>query len=113
MTQKYEGVYSRKIEKNRPAWFGFKTFNCLLVMLIIAGGLYYVSGINDLVVKGFTLRELKVKAALLKETNQNLKIETASLQSFGSLAKRITNLNMVAVDNVDYVKVDAGVALAR
>jgi len=113
MTQKYEGVYSQKIEKNRPAWLSFKTFNGLLVVLIVAGGLYYVTGINDLVVKGFTLRELKAKTVLLNETNQDLKVRTASLQSYGSLATRIADLKMVAVDNIDYVKIDSGVAMAR
>jgi hypothetical protein len=36
-----------------------------------------------------------------------------ALKSYGNLAKRIENLQMVAVDNIDYIKVDSGVALAR
>jgi hypothetical protein len=113
MTQKYEGVYSQKIEKKQPRWFNIKTLNILLVAVIVVGGLYYVTGINDLVVKGFILQELKTKVALLQEKNQNLNAETASLKSYNNLAKRITGLNMVAVDNVDYLKVDVGVALAN
>jgi hypothetical protein len=113
MTQKFEGVYSQQIEKKQPVWLNIKTFNSFLLALIVVGGLYYVTGINDLVVKGFTLHELKNKVALLSEENKNLSVETASLKSYNNLAKRIDNLKMVAVDNVDYVRVDTGVAMAR
>ncbi|HTX86599.1 MAG TPA: hypothetical protein VMC41_00850 [Candidatus Nanoarchaeia archaeon] len=113
MTQKYEGVYSQKIEKNRAAWLNIRTLNLALVAVIVAGGLYYVTGINDLVVKGFILQQLKTKVALLSEENQNLNVATASLKSYGNLAKRVADLKMVPVDNVDYLKVDAGVAMAR
>ncbi len=113
MTQKYDGVYSQKIEKNQPQWMNIRTVNFLLLTLIIAGALYYVTGINDLVVKGFTLQELKAKVNLLQEENQNLTVQTASLQSYNDLAKRIADLKMVAVDNVDYLKVGSGVAMAR
>jgi hypothetical protein len=113
MTQKYEGVYSQQIENNNKSWLNIKNLNCFLLTMIILGGLYYVTGINDLVVKGFTLQELKTKAELLQEQNQDLNVETASLQSYGNLAKRIDNLKMVAVDNVDYIKVNSGVAMAR
>ncbi|MDD5527463.1 MAG: hypothetical protein PHO56_00615 [Patescibacteria group bacterium] len=113
MTQKYEGVYSQKIEKKRSSWLNIKTLNGLLLAFIIVGGLYYVTGINDLVVKGFTLQELKTKVTLLKEENQDLTVRTASLKSYNNLAKRIANLKMVAVDNIDYVKAETGVAMAR
>jgi hypothetical protein len=113
MTQKYEGVYSQKIENNRPSWLNVKSLNLLLVLIIVAGGLYYVTGINDLVVKGFTLQQLKTKVTLLQEQNQDLNVATASLKSYNNLAKRAQDLNMVAVDNVDYLKVDSGVAMAR
>jgi|WetSurMetagenome_2_1015567.scaffolds.fasta_scaffold174864_2 hypothetical protein len=113
MTQKFEGVYSQQIEKKQPAWLSIKTFNAFLLAIIVAGGLYYVTGINDLVVKGFTLQGLKAKAALLSEENRNLNVEMVSLKSYNNLAKRIDNFKMVAVDNIDYVRVDTGVAMAR
>jgi hypothetical protein len=113
MTQKYEGVYSQKIEKNNSSRMNIKTLNSFLVVLIILGGLYYVTGINDLVVKGFTLQTLKTKVALLQEQNQGLHVETASLQSYSNLSARVASLNMVPVDNVDYLKINNGVAMAR
>ena len=113
MTQKYEGVYSQKIEKKPAAWFNIKTLNFLLVAVIVVGSLYYVTGINDLVIKSFTLQQLKAKAALLQDENQSLNAETASLKSYKNLASRIAGLKMVAVDNVDYLKVGSGVAMAR
>jgi hypothetical protein len=113
MTQKFEGVYSQKIENNRHNFFSLKTLNFVLLCGIIVGGLYYVTCINDLVVKGFTLQELKAKASSLAEENRNLSIETTSLKSFNNLSARVASLNMVAVDNVDYIKVNSGVAMAR
>lgn len=113
MTQKFTGVYSQKIEVNRPSIFSIKTLNYLLVGLIVAGSLYFVTGINDLVVKGFELQKLKVHANSLSEENDKLSVETTSLKSYNNLAKRIENLKMVAVENVDYLKVNGGVAIAR
>lgn len=113
MTQRISGVYSQQIEKKQSGWFNLKVANGLLVLLIVAGSLYYVTGINDLVVKGFQLQELKAKVNSLAEENKKASVETTALKSYGNLAKRIQDLNMVAVDNVDYIKVDSGVALAR
>ena len=67
----------------------------------------------SLVVKGFELQELKVKVSNLSEENRKASVETMALKSYGNLAKRIENLNMIAVDNIDYIKIDSGVALAR
>jgi hypothetical protein len=113
MTQKFQGVYSQKIENRRSGFFSLKTLNFFLVCFMVVGGLYYVTGINDLVVKGFTLQELKVKANSLSEENRDLSIQTTSLKSFNNLSTRVANLGMVAVDNIDYIKVNSGVAMAR
>lgn len=113
MTQKFSGVYSQQIEAKQPGWFNIKIVNGFLLLLIVAGSLYYVTGINDLVVKGFELQELKAKVSYLSEENKKASAETMALKSYGNLAKRIENLQMVAVDNIDYIKVDSAVALAR
>lgn len=113
MTQKFDGVYSQQIESKPSGWFNIKIVNTFLLLLIVAGCLYYVTGINDLVVKGFELQALKIKASHLAEENKKANIETMALKSYGNLAKRIENLQMVAVDNIDYLKADSAVALAR
>jgi hypothetical protein len=113
MTQNLEGIYSRQVEKKQPGWLNIKTLNVFLIIFIVAGGLYYVIGINDLVVKGFKLEELKAKSGTLAEQNRKLKVETTSLKSYNNLAKRIDNLSMVAVEGVDYIKVQGGVAVAK
>ncbi|HTW96265.1 MAG TPA: hypothetical protein VMD74_01230 [Candidatus Methylomirabilis sp.] len=113
MTQKNAGVYSPVISKKSTGLPKIKIINFFLLVLIVAGGLYYVTGINDLVVKGFKLQELKNKSGNLAEENRQLNIETASLQSYNNVAKRVGNLGMVAVDNVDYLKVNGGVALVK
>jgi hypothetical protein len=113
MTQKFDGVYSQNIETKKPLIFNITTFNYLLVGLIVVSCLYFVSGINDLVVKGFELQELKAQANSLTEENNKTNVQITSLKSYNNLAKRIENLKMVTVDNVDYLKVSGGVAIAR
>jgi hypothetical protein len=113
MTQKFPGVYSRQIETNRSSQRSIKIFNCLLLAGIIAVSLYYVTSINDLAVKGFKLQELKARTSSLFEENRGLSAQTTYLKSFNNLSARAASLNMVAVDNVDYLKVDGGVALAK
>jgi hypothetical protein len=113
MTQTFTGVYSQKIENKQFSIFSLKTLNCLLAGLIVASSLYFVSGINDLVVKGFKIQELKTQANSLSEEKNKVNIEITSLKSYNNLAKRIENLKMVAVDNVDYLKINSGVAVAR
>jgi hypothetical protein len=80
---------------------------------IIAVSLYYVTSINDLAVKGFKLQELKARTSSLFEENRGLSAKMTYLKSFNNLSARAASLNMVAVDNVDYLKVDGGVALAK
>ena len=104
MTQNFQGVYSQKIENHRSHFFGVKTLNFALLCCVIVGGLYYVAGINDLVVKGFKLQELKAKASSLSEENRVLSIQTTSLKSLNNLSARVASLDMVAVDNIDYIK---------
>ena len=113
MTQKFEGVYSQHIEKKKSVWRSIKTLNLLLISTIVVGSLYYVTGINDLVVKGFELRELKMQVSHLSEENKKANVETMTLKSYNNVAKRIEKLNMVAVDNIDYIKAESGVALVR
>jgi hypothetical protein len=113
MTQNFQGVYTREVEIRQSSWSGVKILNVVLLALIVTGSLYYVTGINDLVVKGFKLQELKSEAGFLAEANKKANVETAKLKAYGNLAKKIESLQMVAVDNVDYLKADSGVALAR
>jgi hypothetical protein len=80
-------------------------FGCLLLL----GGAYLFS-MNDVMVSGFKLQELKRQAQTLADENQDLGLRAASLKSYDNLSQRLQALQMVAVDNIDYLNAPNTVA---
>ncbi len=106
--------------KNLPRFAGkagkiinLKRFNIALFLLIIVGGVYFLTGINDLTVKGFKLQELKVEASELNEGINNLEEEVMALEAYNNLNKRIDELDMVSVGKIDYLSSSGGVAVVK
>jgi len=89
--------------------FTLKTFNKILFLFIIAAGVYYFTGINDLTVKGFKLEEVKQKINSLNEENKVIAQRVTALESYSNLSERVKALSMVAVGNVDYITAESGV----
>ncbi len=86
----------------------FKNLNKLLVLLIITAGVYYLSGINDLMIKGFELQESKGRADKLILENKDMELKITLLKSYNNLSERAKDINMVAVGEVDYITVIDG-----
>lgn len=82
--------------------------NRILLFLIIIGGIYYMASVNDLVVKGFKLQELKTCSNNLINENKNINIQVMSLKSYNSLIERVEKLNMVSAADIDYIRVNKG-----
>lgn len=80
-----------------------KTFNKLLFILIIALGIFYLAGTNDLAIKGYTLSDLKGQRNKLADENNKLEIKIMSLSSYNIITGKIDNLKMVAVGDIDYI----------
>ncbi|MFA5163422.1 MAG: hypothetical protein WC441_02720 [Patescibacteria group bacterium] len=80
-----------------------KMLNLGLFSLILLFGLAYVVCINDLTVKGFALKELKVRATSLANENQEIEDKVMAIQSYNNLVEKVKGLNMVAVGEVDYL----------
>lgn len=76
-------------------------------MACIALGIAYLVGMNNLTVQGFTVKELKSRASVLAEENQDLHAKVLSLQSYSAISPRLNNLNMVAVDEIVYLNSQA------
>ncbi|MDD5031620.1 MAG: hypothetical protein PHR36_01080 [Patescibacteria group bacterium] len=100
-------------EKNRKKIFNLKNLNKFLFVIIIAGGVYYLAGINDLTVKGFKLQEGKNKINLLKEENAVLELKATGFQSFNSLSERAEELKMVAAGEIDYITIPSGIVAKK
>jgi len=92
-----------KNKKNKKRTINLAAFNKILYILIIIFGVYYLIGVNDLSVKGFRLQESKNKINQLINENNKLELKTMSLQSYNNLSQKVKELNMVAVNEIDYL----------
>jgi hypothetical protein len=113
MTERIEGVYSAPVMNSCPKTINLRAVNKALLLLLFVTGIYYITTINDLVVKGFALQALKVKAGVLREDNRSMNARVVALKSCTDLSGRIAGLDMVVADKIDYIKVGKGVLAAR
>lgn len=92
---------SRKTKK--LYWWKQKTLNFILGGLIVTAMVSYVIHSNNLTTKGYEIRELEKKAAELKKITGQLESRSLELQSLSILSEKVKNLNMVEIDNAQYI----------
>jgi hypothetical protein len=85
--------------------FNLKSFNKLLVCLIIILGVSYMACMNDLAIKGFILQDLKSKSKKLTSDNNNTELEIMKLQAYENIDAKAKEMKMVQVDKIDYINV--------
>lgn len=102
MTSLYQKQKQNKIKLN------LRIANRIILILIIIQGVFYMTGVNDLIVKGFKLQELKSNSGSLNDENRSLSIKTTSLKSYSNLASRVEDLRMVATGDIEYIKLNKG-----
>ncbi|MFA4942441.1 MAG: hypothetical protein WC564_02280 [Patescibacteria group bacterium] len=90
-----------------------KLINLFLIALILVSGGFYLAGMNNLVVKGFELQKLKVQAQSLANENQEISARKVALESYYNIDGKLRDLNMVAVDQIDYLTVLSDVIAKR
>lgn len=100
-------------EKGRKNLFNFRDLNKFLFIIIVAASVYYITGINDLTVKGFELQEEKGKINLLKGENAALELKVTGLESYNNLSERVKELKMVAAGEIDYITVQSGIVAKK
>lgn len=83
-----------------------KTINIGLFSLVFMLGFAYVVCINDLTVRGFALSDFKGQLNTLTNENQEIDAKIMATQSYNSLISKVKDLNMVAVENVDYLTIN-------
>jgi len=91
--------------------FDLKIFNRILCFLIIALGILYIAGANDLAIKGFALNELKSRCDKLADENNKLELRAMALSSYGVVREKVKSLKMVAAGNVAYIAAAEAVAV--
>lgn len=75
----------------------------LSLMLIIVIGILFVVSVNDLSIKGFMLKDLKVQLMELKAENEQFELIAMELESYENIENRAQELKMVKVDSIDYI----------
>jgi hypothetical protein len=104
MTRVIAGAAARtKVVSGRGRRLNLRFFNVSLFGLLVFLGAYYLISISDLTVKGFALQELKSQAGYLAAENLSQKEEIDGLQSYYALSSQAPQLQMVPVDNIEYV----------
>ena len=95
-------MVNNKQRQNKERYFKF--LNKVLLLMIIATSVYYVTVVNDLTVKGFKLQQLKQEKQALERENDRLSLKVTSLRSYENISKQAEKLDMVAARDVDYIK---------
>ena len=91
--------------------FSWKILNKVLGLAIIALGIFYLAGANDLAIKGFALNELKSRRDKLADENNKLELRAMALSSYGAVREKVKSLKMVAAGNVAYIAAAEAVAV--
>lgn len=73
----------------------------------------YLVNISQLTVQGFTLRELKSRAAALNNEILEKEEKVSAAQSYYIVNTRTKDLQMVAVDNIEYLSTSAVAVLRK
>lgn len=93
---------TKERNKNKTK-INLRLFNKILFIVILIGSVYYITGTNDLAVKGFKLQELKKQAMDLNNSNNELELKTMSLSSYNNLDERVRELSMVPTSDISYI----------
>ncbi len=94
--------------------FNINTLNKFIFAIFIACSIAYIASINDLVVKGFKLQELKNQSYKLQEENRQARIKITTLKSYKTLSQKVKDMDMVPVgQEVAYVTLTPSVVAQR
>ena len=100
----------KKAVKNKNTHHYITLANRAVSLLVIACGVLYLAGTNDLAIKHFVVQENKRKLFNLKEENMELETQVMTLGSLTTINKKVASLKMVKSDQVDYLNLSSAVA---
>jgi len=98
-------VEKEGIKKNVKKILNLKNLNKFLFVFLAFGLIYYLTGVNDLTIKGFFMQELKNDVSRLDDENKITELKIMGLKSYNNLSQRAKDLKMVAVEDVNYITV--------
>ncbi len=92
-------------------WVLGASFRFSLLGLMVFLGVLYVVQTSAISTKGYEIRDLKKQVQDLEKENQNMQFSIANYSSLKSIQERLKGTGMVAVSDVQYVRL-AGQAVA-
>ncbi len=96
---------SKKSRKKKYAFISFTKINFILIFLLILIGALNLSISNNMVVKGFEIRDLNREVNLLAEENRILESNLMAMKSYDVLKIKINNLQLVSAKDVKHLSV--------
>ncbi len=84
---------------------GLKIINISIIILVFLFAIAYVVIVNDLSIRGFVLRDIKLQVKDLKDENEQLAIEVMKMEGYDNIEKRAQELQLVKVDKIDYITI--------
>ena len=70
---------------------------------------FYVWQTNNIMASGYHVRDLEKKIAILNETNKALDYQVAQLRSLENVQNRISQMDLVKIDNIEYFKTTSAI----
>jgi hypothetical protein len=104
MTERIQNKNQNKGTTNLVSYFSVKTFNIVLICLLVLTGFLYLTQVNASAVKGYIIRDLETKLEDTKLANKKLELQSQAMQSVGGIAAKVEALGMVSVDKVEYLQ---------
>ena len=84
----------------------FSSYNLLFFSLIaiVAVGWMYLTKTNSEATRGYQIKNLKEQVEELKGENKRLNLEYIEMQSIANIIEKASNLNLVAISDMEVIK---------
>jgi hypothetical protein len=99
--------------KTKKHSVNLKIFNFCLFAALFSLGFAYLIGISDLTVKGFVLQEMKNQSSNLASEKRDNEQQVDSLQSYYALNSRAQKLDMVVINDIEYLSAGSHVVAKK
>lgn len=103
--------FKRQPRKGEQKWQRLKILTASAALFLVFA---YLRQVNTLSIKGFQIKDLDKDIKVLKTETQQLELTLASEKSLNQINERVKKLNMVPVDQMEYLRpIGNNVALGR
>lgn len=105
---------TKKYRRKTKIKLSWQSANKIITVLTVAAMISFVICINNIAIKGFMIKDLKLRIVELKENNEKYDLRIAELKNLDNLYEKAAGLNMVKVDKIDYLSAfDGSVAVSK